>query len=905
MKRKKLTILIIVFILLLSIAAGIFYVAKTVLPSVIREKIITGISSLTSSKVTVGDIKINLLKGIVISDLTIFDKENSSLELCSLKEASAVFFILPIIKNQKIIIPELRLKSLQLNLLHKKDNTFNISYLFNKKDAQTKENKKSPSILILATKLTDANISIVDETTAAPVSANLIIPKLTLHTGFKKLALETNAEITKDKQTIKSNLKAIYTYNPERLLINVSVDKINVSVAKEYIEKLPFNILTGELNAIKINCAIDDNSMIADANMDLSQASVGYNQVELKNASGSINILAKGRKDNLKAMTHEGKLNIASAAFGYDGVVKATGSIEKSNCNYSITPDGLNLSASVTATGINGQKDAISFKNAGLQTNVKLTIATNPKDNSKNNINYEGSASVKCNEVIGVPKVNKIQSVDAALSFKTNSFFLEQFNAKILNTDVTAKGKLVDNKLDVDAEGDFDLEILSELIKKNFASADFDISGTTEAKVHISQDLSKQEAASFTGEAELQNASLVIPKQKLSFETDKGTIKFNTAQETLSWRFSSVKYLVNNFGFTGNLNNFKTPSISGEISASDINIKAKTTIKDGAIQSLAAAGTYKNSTFDLNGEINSKQVLTISGQINLRLGDLKFILPNAKDNLDSMMLGGSCLIGIDANGPVSDYKLWNIDAKITSNVISIYGLKLNNLLANYSQSNSQGYINSLVFEAYDGKGEINGRINLANKDIGYALRASLKNININKAMLDTPLKDKKFGGILNADILINGLANNLNSMKGEGSLSIKDGNLWEFNPLRGLGDFLFIPRFTSITFTNAAGDFAIQDGYVSTENFEMTGSELGLLVEGKIGFKGELEFLVNTEVKLPGEGKAQKIGEAITTAGNLTAIKITGTVKEPKYTLQPIGENILKRVGEIFSNILP
>ena len=175
------------------------------------------------------------------------------------------------------------------------------------------------------------------------------------------------------------------------------------------------------------------------------------------------------------------------------------------------------------------------------------------------------------------------------------------------------------------------------------------------------------------------------------------------------------------------------------------------------------------------------------------------------------------------------------------------------------------------------------------------------------------MKNKTFYGILGLNISISGVANDVKSLKGESSLVIKNGNLLEFNPLKGLVSFFFIPHFGNIVFTHAQGDFTISDGFITTDNLELLGPELGLIAEGKMSFSGDLDFLVNAQAIQPGQketageqaGIIGKTTEVVAKAGSLTGIKISGTINKPKYKIQPIAENIIKKVGDILSNLVP
>ncbi len=904
MRKKPVIFVLIVLIFLTILSGGLYYAAQSFLPAIVKEKLTSSLSGLTQGRVTINSVRLNLLKGVVIEGLTVSDKDDPAVILFKIKEASAGLFLLPLIKDQKIIIPELKLNSIEFNLARRKDNTLNISYIIDKfSQPQPGASKKIPSVLIMTVRLSDSNINFIDEAIDTPMTANLRIPRLTLRMGFKRMALEAKAELIKNNKTTSATIKAVYTYNPERLSANITLDKIELNTFKEYLTGLALSSDSGQLNNIKTDCIMDDDSIMAEAGLDFTQLSAHYNEYAIKDATGNLSLSFKSQKDNLKDASCKGRLNLENALFDYDGIAKAKGVIEKSSCEYLFEHGLLKLSVLLTSPEVNGRKDTIDFKKASLQANAAITIPIKPEDGAKNTASYEGAASLQCPELSGIPQVDKIKDIAASINFKTNNITIDSLTAKLSGTEITGSATLKDNLLDADLKGDLDLEQVAGIFKQNFKFSALEASGTAETKLHISLDTSKQAPALLRGEAILQNMSFTLPE--LSLETDKGRVEFDTSSEILSWHFNAVKYLGKNYLFDGNLKNFKNPSIFAEISGDDINIKAQASIKDGVTRFSSGRGTYKNSAFEVSGEIDSKKTLDISGQIDLDLTDLKYLLPKLTTTLEPMALKGKSLIQFTCKGPASDYRLLYIKADGRSRSISAYGLKFNNVLLDYTQSNSEGFINSLSFDAYEGKANASGRIELLKNDLNYAMRASLKNINIKQAILDSQIKDKNFSGILNGDVSVKGQADNLKSMKGGGALSIKDGNLWEFNPLKGLGNFLFIPRFSNITFTNANGDLYIQDGYVSTDNFELMGPELGLMVEGRITFDGTLDLLINTQIPLTGKEENQKIEEAVTTASNMTAIKITGTVKEPKYKLQPIGENIIRKFGEIFSNILP
>jgi len=136
MKRK--VIHIVLAALLLLLAGGLYYVNKVVLPTFVQNKIVSGLSSITKGRVSLGKLRFNILRGLVASDLVLFDKDDPKKELCRVKEASASFLILPLLKEKKIILPSIKIDSLRLDLMRRKDNSLNISYLINKPEKNPK-----------------------------------------------------------------------------------------------------------------------------------------------------------------------------------------------------------------------------------------------------------------------------------------------------------------------------------------------------------------------------------------------------------------------------------------------------------------------------------------------------------------------------------------------------------------------------------------------------------------------------------------------------------------------------------------------------------------------------------------------------------------------------------------------
>ena len=109
--------------------------------------------------------------------------------------------------------------------------------------------------------------------------------------------------------------------------------------------------------------------------------------------------------------------------------------------------------------------------------------------------------------------------------------------------------------------------------------------------------------------------------------------------------------------------------------------------------------------------------------------------------------------------------------------------------------------------------------------------------------------------------------------------------------------------FRSI-FKEAWGEFDIEDKSVSTENLKLTSDQLNLRYEGRLGFDGTLDLTAYTEINknlIRDSADLRKFTAAILgELGNAIVIKISGTLKEPKYKIVPMPLDLLRNIKDFF-----
>jgi hypothetical protein len=184
----------------------------------------------------------------------------------------------------------------------------------------------------------------------------------------------------------------------------------------------------------------------------------------------------------------------------------------------------------------------------------------------------------------------------------------------------------------------------------------------------------------------------------------------------------------------------------------------------------------------------------------------------------------------------------------------------------------------------------------------------MQNVKIEKLKFDAGAKDKDVAGTIQAEVKINGFSNDLAKINGLGKIAITNGKLWELNLFKGFGQLLFAQDFSRIIFKEGNADFIIQDKYIASDNLRLKSDLADLAGSCKIGFDGSLDAGIRIEVMdemVPLTGTFKDVATAIIgRAGKFGSIKISGTLKEPKYKFKPAVMDILNSLKDaILDNI--
>ena len=747
----------------------------------------------------------------------------------------------------------------------------------------------------------DLTIIFHDNVSSPAQAFTLAINNFETRVSLDTITADGQGKLEYKGKTIPVDFKGTYALADGTINARLKAKDLDPNIFKDYLGPMPFTLQNGSLSQLQADATLRGSALDITFLGDLGGFAASMNALTIKDAAIHAAINLKASKDDLKNFTADGALDIANASVNYQDKLTAQALVEKAPVRFTYDRKSLAIDGNATFKNASGTFETTSASKVNGEIKIKLSIpmAQNPK-NTK--ITFEGSGKVMAEALDGVPHVNKVTGLTAAFSFNNNGITFNNATIGFLNTVITGSGKYADKTLDADLQGELDPADLATFIPESLNLPAYKISGALEIHAHLTTAIPLPSTLpNLSGEAEFKDTWFQLTDNPMTFTANKARLKFDLNQENLEWHADAV--VVNNdksYSCDGTLSGFKAPEINAVLIGPGMKINAQFTKTGDKLDIASFKGQFKKTSASLAGTANlDEQTFDVKGKV---LADLSEI------PMKGVSLQGQCLMDVQCRGALKNYRQWNLKAAGSSNLVQGYGYKIKNIKFAYDQAGGIGIFDNIYFDAYGGQGLIKGRFDFTKNIISYAVRGVIDNLDLAALKLDTPIKNKKFSGTLGLKIAVQGLNNDIKNLKGGGSFTIKNGDIWEFSPLKELGTFLFAPRFGTMTFTTAKGDFFIKDNAVSTDNLELLGPEMSLLIDGNIGFNGTLDLLVNSQVPMPGPTKIieeTKIGESVAKAGSLTAIEVKGTIEKPKYKLLPIQANITKKITDAVSSILP
>jgi len=515
---------------------------------------------------------------------------------------------------------------------------------------------------------------------------------------------------------------------------------------------------------------------------------------------------------------------------------------------------------------------------------------------------YQAVIGISRGKFLGLKSTKEITDIQGELHLDKTKAYTANLKAKIFDAPAKIKGSLENFTAPV-----LKLKISSDRVKlSNLVSLlpdppkDLTIEGQARTLININYD-AKNSPLEIKGIAEIDSASVKWPRLKNPIENIRGAMVFSGSG--LTWPSIYFSYDKMHYRTSGRVKDFSSPQISFKLSSPELSLESNLAMRDNQLNITSCAGKYRQTKFDIKGSANTRTyALDLSGKINLNLNNIfGLFTQEVREELEKLKLGGSCNIEGTLKGNAKEPKNLGANLMVTSGNFSIYGLKINDASFNLKQGNAA--LNATEFNARSYDGSINAQINLnfSKNPSAYSTKFALKNIDLAKLKKDTNFKDKELAGLLNIKGELNGSTKDINTLNGSGYLTVKEGKIWEINLFKGLGEFLFLPIYQKIVFSEIDADFFIGDKKVKFANSFLGGKMMELATNGYIGFDGALNLDMHAKISkslLEDSPDLRKFGSMI--FGNLLNIKISGTLKSPQYKVLPIPKALFKEIKRFF-----
>ena len=273
MKKIILSILILI---ILAISASIVYLNIVVLPVKVKAMIQKSIEDASGKSVSIGQVKVGLISGLVLRDISIGDEVST---MISAKEVFLRPFILPFLKKE-FIVPVIRVKSPIINLERRPDGTFNIADLFKDYSSTTGEFR----VIIRRINIKDGRGSFIDNTFAEPFKKG--VNGLNADIRFllpSKIKFEADCDIPGGLSTI-IGLWGEYSISDGSVVAKITLTDASPSEFAPYYKSFSINFSGGKADAL-LNLKYDKSILTADFDIRAKDMAFVKNDISAKLSS--------------------------------------------------------------------------------------------------------------------------------------------------------------------------------------------------------------------------------------------------------------------------------------------------------------------------------------------------------------------------------------------------------------------------------------------------------------------------------------------------------------------------------------------------------------------------------------------------------------------------------------------
>lgn len=953
--KLKFKLLIIFFVFSVSISLLTYYVNRHLVPVQLKKSIISNLSKTLSRKVNIENLNFSIREGFAAKGITIIDTDGSKLFTAG-KITFRLIPIPSFKARIKLIIPAIHLIESEITLKRSTDGRWNIpGKLLNKDlDEKTKritfqlgkikfnettltifDNYKDKLFKISFT-IMEGHIRLtLPSSLEAKADCILNNNPISLRAKYelleKRLFLFINGQNipfsdaidkyleNKDlvisngsasgSVTIKTDVFNSISVQPNIVIDNLSAEYKDISVSGKY-------KISGNLNIDIIKKEIANYSIKAEA----ENSRILSPNIPIKEASGINGTLIftneLWKTENLSANIYNSPATISATITDpladYVIISHIRSRIPLMNISEILKLDIQSGSAVIEIDSvlkkdktytINSICDIIELifiqNNIITSGNFKISASALGKTDDVKTLKYNGTMEFNNLLLKNIDGKEFLKEADGTALFSNEELVIKNLKGVSVDAELRLSGSVdykqtppeISFKINTDdiLLSSF-FKILPEEIKDKFWN--FNAAGLSSLDIVFNGKAGLPKTYSYNGNVVLKHTELFLPYWPNYISNINGEFSFK--DQNIHWKDAEFNIDSTAYISSGAFSGFENPETTFTVTSPILNCACKINVKNLNADINQFKGQYYNSSFDITGTISNLKdpYAKISGTIDLQLGDIPRIFPKYEKQYQALSLIGIINTKFDMNGPLKKPVEWNIASESYGENIKAKDFNINKLYVDCKMRDKLINISKIDGFMYNGDFNISSTINLKSKNIPYLVNIKVSDILLQQVIKDTKLKNKKINGTLFSQAVINGYLAQKDSLKGNGSIKIADGYLWDFPVFAGIMQVLFNVPKEYVTLTEALGNFSIYDNRIHTKDFRLNSEKLSLLWKGSMGFDNSLDFNITAKIKeelMEETGKPINITrEILQEAGAfMLEIQLKGTTAEPKYKVTP------------------
>lgn len=952
--------ILIILLICTVLTAGLVYINNVFLPVTLKDRLAQELSKALKRSVTIQSLFYIPLKGIILKNVAVQDNSSPGGKFFTAPEIRISVFYLPLFTQKKIIIPSLVLDHPRIILVRGPDGVWNIQDLValpstGANQPAASQAKDPLSAYLTGLTITNGTIVVFDQAISKdPIET---ITNISVHAS---LALPKNmkAEIKifpETPGTLKLFADLNYDFVTQDFLCLLNIENFSFEKLFPYMNKPDVTFQQVKINTAALHLAKREKKLSGRGEILFDQIKMqAQNTITIqfspaltfKEVAFENNILsAKGILDIKQGEISLEKDKKTRADISYDFIFSKTGKTIMTEGTIS-SPDlagqfGPNVvftaqpkgkSRFVYHDGLIESQSRITIQDAKINIKpeiqflgspvVDISFVTPTQKETKEPFNYLGAISFSSGQAINIPYAKTAENISGKISFNPNKMIINAFSGVVNQTPLTLSGSIENFKdpflsLTLGATN-ADLAVWKGFLSDYLKDTSIDTKGTASLKLHFKGKPGKLTGAFVDCTLSLKDAAfknnfikdgIFNISGEGSYKADRFDASYFLPDEA-TWKNLHLTYKDRDYTLDGSL---KYNNLSSTLKQDQLSLTTEAKIFPDRINILDLNGRYKNSNFSAKGEIvypRNNEKTKINGKVvipSLYLEDLGEIIPVLKEKLKDVSPKGLCTGNILFAGEPLAWKDWTLVIGLSGDEISLYNYKMNKAALRYEQRDR--FINSCTLTGtfYDGTISLEGSSDLSIEEMPYKTTINIKNVDFEKLKNDSPLKDKELSGFISGAYQGVGPLANLKLSQGNGNLSIKDGKLWRFDVLDGLAQLLFVPEKQNIALDTAEADFSILNEKVVIKDGLVKGNQVELSCNGNITFLGDLDLDITAQFDegvVNGSQSFQKsIAAALSQGEDFLTVKVTGTIKEPKYLPKSI--NVFEKTKDLILDALP